>query len=92
MSLNRYAKRRDGNEKEIVDALRKIGAVVVQQDRPCDLWIGWSGQWVAMEVKRPDGRIRAAQWKFITDCQAKGLRAGFVRTVDDALELIGARH
>ena len=41
MSLNRYATKRDLNERPIVDALRAVGATVVQLDKPVDLLVGF---------------------------------------------------
>ena len=57
-----------------------------------DLLVGWGGRWTPIEVKRPDGRVRASQWAFVQDCQAKNLPAVIVRTVEDALQAIGAKH
>jgi hypothetical protein len=34
MGLNRFAKRRDANEPELIEALRKCGLMVKQQDQP----------------------------------------------------------
>ena len=80
------------NEAPIVDALRKAGCVVVTLDRPCDLLVGSGGVWRCLEVKRPDGRVRASQWAFIQDCTAHNLPAYIVRTVEDALQAVGLKH
>ncbi len=37
MSLNRFAKRRDFNEKKIIKALESVGCSVYRLDTPCDL-------------------------------------------------------
>ena len=53
MSLNRYAKRRDDNEEEIVKALESIGCTVVRLDTPVDLLVGRGGRNILLEVKNP---------------------------------------
>ena len=55
MGLARHANQRDGNEKNIVDALRKIGATVFRMDKPCDLLVGFRGRNYLLEVKLPLG-------------------------------------
>lgn len=40
MSLNRYAKKRDIAEPEVVDTLKKCGFSVERIDRPVDLLVG----------------------------------------------------
>ncbi|NTW10275.1 MAG: hypothetical protein HGA26_02825, partial [Chlorobiaceae bacterium] len=45
MSLNRYARRRDANERTIIDTLRAHGAVVYQLDSPADLLVGYRQRW-----------------------------------------------
>lgn len=55
MSLNRYDKKRDSAEPDIITALERIGVEVWPQDQPCDLlckrpW--WpAGLFAMMEVK-----------------------------------------
>jgi len=49
----RRAARRDENEKEIVEALRAVGATVYHLDEPCDLLVGYRQQTILMEVKSP---------------------------------------
>ena len=56
MSRNRYAKQRDANEAEIVDALRDIpGCEVYLMDVPCDIVCGYRKHNIFLEVK-PVGR------------------------------------
>jgi len=63
MSLNRYAKRRDSNEADIVHALRAIpGVRVYLLDRPCDLLVGYRAHNILLEVK-PTGRENRADQK-----------------------------
>ena len=53
MSLTN-AQRRDGNEREIINTLKAVGAVVLQMDRSegFDLLVCWHGQIYVMEVKQ----------------------------------------
>lgn len=64
MSRNRYAKRRDTNEAEIVAMLERIGCDVIRAD-DVDLLVGRAGNTYLLEVKRPDrateSRIRPIQ-------------------------------
>ena len=63
MSLNRYAKKRDLNEPDIVKALRNIpGALVELLDWPCDLVVGFRAHNIFLEVK-PVGRESRADQK-----------------------------
>lgn len=50
MGLNRYAKRRDANEPEIVAALERIGCTVVRLDE-VDILAGRNGRNVLIECK-----------------------------------------
>lgn len=50
MSLNRYAKRRDANEREVIDALLAVGCSVLQTDG-VDLVVGYRGVNYLIEVK-----------------------------------------
>lgn len=90
MSLNRYAKKRDGNEREIVTALEAVGCQVETLDRPVDLLVGFRGQTFLLEVKDPAGRnrLQESQDAFLRDWN--GGKAGVVRSIDEALQFIGA--
>lgn len=92
MSLSRFAKKRDANEAEIFAALRAAGALVVALDRPCDALVGWGGRWYAIEIKRPTGAVGASQAEFMAECQRRNLPAAVVRSVYDAMQVIGAQH
>lgn len=98
MSGRRYArqgttrrkKKRDANEKEIVDALEAIpGCMVVPLDKPVDLLIGYNGATILAEVKNPKGknRLEPDQAKFIDEWP--GSPVHIVHDVDEALRLIG---
>lgn len=86
MSLNRYAKRRDPNEPEIVRALRDIGATVKRLD-DIDLLVGWRGRNFLLEVKDLKGALKPSQEEM-----ARTWRGQYeiVRSVDEALRAIGA--
>jgi hypothetical protein len=47
------------------------------------------GRAIFIEVKRPDGRLTAAQTAFIRQMRLQGFAAGVARSVDDALRLCG---
>ena len=85
MTLNRYAKKRDANEKEIVDALESIGCTVCRLDRPCDLIVGYRARNYLIEIKTPNGRLTKAQQDFIPAWKGQ---VRVLETVDEALELV----
>lgn len=85
MSLARYAKKRDSNERPIIEALESAGAEVWVLDRPVDLLIRFRRQWHLMEVKTEKGRLTDEQEKFVTSTGCP-----VVRTPMDALKAIGA--
>jgi hypothetical protein len=90
MSLNRYAKRRDGNEAAIVAALEAVGCQVERLDRPVDLLVGFRGQTFLIEVKDPRGRSRLQDEQEVFLRDWSGGPAAVVRSEDEALRLIGA--
>jgi len=51
MSLNRYAKKTDSTQKEIIEGLRRCGISVWLIGRPCDLLTHYNGKWLPLEVK-----------------------------------------
>ena len=53
MTVYKRRANRDDNEREIVKALRKMTAYVVQLNGPVDLLVGWRGVTVLFEVKNP---------------------------------------
>lgn len=85
MSLNRWAKRRDQNEAEIIQALKAIGCSVHCLDEPCDLLVGRGAITLCMEVKMPSGRLTKNQKEF-----AKTWRGQYriVTTVDEAIDYV----
>lgn len=55
MSLNRFAKRRDQNEPELVNLAKQLGWFMTPMDRPCD-WLGlYNKRWYPIEIKQPFG-------------------------------------
>lgn len=83
MSLTRWATRRDGTEREIVDALRSVGADVWRlsgKGLP-DVLARFRGTLYAFEVKTATGKRTAAQ---------KASQWAIVRTVEEALRAVGA--
>jgi len=67
MSLNRWAKRRDANEPDVVKELEAIGCTVFRLDQPADLLVGFRGLNLLVEVK--DGSKPPSQ-RELTDAQA----------------------
>jgi hypothetical protein len=85
LSLNRYAKRRDANEPEIVDALEAAGCTVERLDTPADLLVGKGARNFLIEVKAPGGRPTKSQKEFFA--RWKG-QARIVETAEEALEVV----
>jgi hypothetical protein len=88
VSLNRYAKRRDANEPEIIKALESIGCVVERLDTPCDLLVSCRSRpaynWL-IEVKVPGGTLTKKQKDFIRDWPGQ-IRV--LETAEEAIELV----
>ena len=90
----RYANRIDANQNQIVDALRKAGAVVriiSQGDGIPDLLVGYKGYTILMEVKDGDKvpsarKLTEAEQKFFDDW--RGGMLVIVNSVDEALETL----
>lgn len=68
MSLNRYARKRDANEKPIIVALKRAGASVLQLDK-FDLLVGFQGRDHKMEVKVDGEKMRPRQREFAESWQ-----------------------
>jgi Holliday junction resolvase len=90
----RYANRIDANQNQIVDALRKAGAVVriiSQGDGIPDLLVGYKGYTILMEVKDGDKvpsarKLTEAEQKFFNDWQGGLLM--IVNSPEEALEIL----
>ena len=88
MSLSRIAKRRDETEREIIEVLEAHGAIVCALDRPCDLFVGYRGLWVAVEVKSGSGKLNGYQEAFKDQVLERGLAYAILRDEKDALALL----
>jgi Holliday junction resolvase len=90
----RYANRIDANQNQIVDAMRKVGAVVriiSQGDGIPDLLVGYKGYTILMEVKDGDKvpsarKLTEAEQKFFNDWQGGLLM--IVNSPEEALEIL----
>jgi hypothetical protein len=59
VSYLRYARKVDGSQAEIVDALRKAGVQVFIIGQPCDLLTLYRGKWLPLETKpAPEPGVR----------------------------------
>lgn len=67
MSLNRYAKRRDNNEKEIIEEFTRHGFTVFQLDRPLDLIVGYNKVNYLIEIKSKKNKLTDPQTDFIKE-------------------------
>jgi hypothetical protein len=83
MSLNRYAKKRDISEPEIVSALTKCGFTVERLDTPCDLLCGFRGRTFLVECKSGKKKLNDNQERFIS-----GWRGSDVVVLRNAQEAI----
>ncbi len=83
------AKRTDANQREVVAALRAVGAAVldlhgVGRDCP-DLLVARQGQTWLMEVKSAEGVLSEGQRKFMANWPG---RVVVVRSVEEALRAV----
>lgn len=87
MSLNRYAKRRDANEPEIVGALQKIGAQIWYMDIPADLLVSFRRRWYLVECKMPghENELTETQKELLNKADAPVL---VVNSGEDAIKQI----
>lgn len=97
MSLNRYAKQRDGNESELIKFAEGMGAECVRTDKPLDYWVGWRGAWYPMEVKLPEREGRANEFTaeqvlFMARARDCRLPVWVWRTEGDVMKSLGARR
>ena len=87
MTINRYAKRRDANEKVIFDALSSIPFLRVMRQDWIDLVVQntSTGATYLLEVKTEHGRLTKKQEALIDD----GWRIHVVTTIKEALDAVG---
>lgn len=91
MSLSRYAKKRDSNEREIIDALEKVGCSVEPLD-VVDLLVERAGKLFLLEVKGL--RNKRGDAKSLTPAQVafrRRFKFHVVCTPEDALAVVGLR-
>lgn len=82
-----WNRKRDANEKAIVDALRQAGAAVmpVSGEGVPDLLVLWRRKVLLLEIKTAKGRATLAQSK----TAAAGWPIVTVHTADEALKAVG---
>ncbi len=80
----------DANQAAIVDALRKVGAVVFLIGQPLDLLVASRGKLQLVEIKNPKGKdkVETSQKETIERLKAVGVEVMVVRSVDEAIEAI----
>jgi Holliday junction resolvase len=83
------SRRRDANERAIIDALEQAGAAVFQLSGPGvpDLLVAFRGLWIPLEVKSKAGKLTPKQ----ADSRFRAGPFVIARTVDEALRAIGVR-
>ena len=84
------AKRSDGNQSEISEALRAAGCTVFDTHElgkgfP-DIVVGLFGRNYLMEIKNGKGKLTEPEKKFFTNWTGQ---ADVVRTVEEALRVVG---
>lgn len=88
----RRAAKVDANQRVIVDALRRVGASVIDLsavgDGCPDLLIGYRGQTWLVEVKSTRGKLTPAQK--VVHAEWHGFPIAVIKTVEEAWLLIGA--
>ena len=89
MSMPKRAAKRDTNERLIIEALRSIGASVVQISAPGvpDLLVGFRDRTYLLEVKGKRGKLTEPEQVFFRDWRGQ---CAVVRSVDEALRVMGA--
>ena len=88
--MNRYALRKDKNQGDIVDALRKVGATVRVMHDPLDLIVGFRGRNFLLECKQEKKKgwaseLTPAQIKFCNEWQGQH---AIVYTAEEAIAVI----
>lgn len=81
----RRAARIDSNQRQIVSALRQIGASVYYIKEPVDLAVGFRKRTVLLEVKSDGGRLTKSQAEFF---QTYSGEAYIVQDVGQALKAV----
>ena len=85
-----FARRKDGNHKQIASALRQIpGLSVYDINGTIDMCVGYRGHNYLLEVKDKGGTLTDSQVKFFQTWQGNCF---IVRSLDDALTCIGIKN
>lgn len=89
MKRRSYAKKRDANEPEIVEALKRVGCEVEHKDE-YDLHVYFRGREFKLEVKNPEAewRITSKQRRIFNE--NKGTLIQVVTNPMQALKAVGA--
>jgi hypothetical protein len=83
-----YARKRDGNEREIINALEALGCFVIQENN-IDLYVFTpSGEVIPMEVKTSKGKLTPYQKNLHGSITEFGHTVYVVRSVSEALALV----
>lgn len=87
-----FARKRDANEPEIIEALEAAGASVFVLDKPLDLLVGFRGETFLLEVKNG---AQPPSWQRVTDAQREFISGwagqyAIVNSKESALAAIGA--
>lgn len=86
--------RTDRNQREIVDALRGVGAQVIVTSRVGqgfpDLTVGFRRRWYLIECKAKGGRFTQDEDEFRLMCIVGELPYAVAHNPDEALKAIGA--
>lgn len=87
----RWARKRDANEPEIMDALLNEGCAVIQENN-IDLYVipPLCSYLIPLEVKGERGKLTPFQLKLHSHLKTNyGFTIPVVRTIDEALEAVG---
>ncbi len=83
----RYNKR-DGNEGEIIEALKRMGIRHLMYG-PLDLWCHFPGEgWTPVEIKTKTGVLTKGQELFIAECTAQNRPVLVLRSGDEAVAAV----
>lgn len=96
MAFNYSRDSTDLNQKEIVKALRKLGAkvtITTSVKKFCDLVVGWNGQLFLLEVKdgsKPPSQRQLTQGELeaVRDYNNVGCQIYVVNNIDEAVDII----
>ena len=86
MSINRWDKRTDANERDIIRAMEKIGAKIYRVAKPLDLLVTFRQRTLLMEVKTEDGKLTKVQEDFLAIWPGE---VHIVRSIDEAITALG---